>query len=248
MESQKSMDLGAVKEQIRATHEGLGQIRSMEYAKNLTANNNLEDIKPVGDRIVVSLKAWPAQSVKGIFMPESYTVIRGQQYVTEVVAVGDEVKLVEKGDVVIVSMYSGHHVTTKTGHAKIISEGDILNYKKAATMKKTLSFDPKTFEPGINYILVEMIEKKTVTSDAGIIMQVGEDDALNTTDVATKTAKILAVGPVNEYGKAYKNVSVGSIILFDAYVGIAMNAGEVTDSEKYRIMFSNDILGFIDQK
>jgi hypothetical protein len=28
-------------------------------------------------------------------------------------------------------------------------------------MKKTLSFDPKTFQ-GINYILVEMIEKKTV--------------------------------------------------------------------------------------
>lgn len=248
MENQKSMDLGAVKEQIRATHEGLGQIRSMEYAKNLTANNNLEDIKPVGDRIVVSLKAWPAQSVKGIFMPESYTVIRGQQYVTEVVAVGDEVTLVEKGDVAIVSMYSGHHVTTKTGHAKIISEADILNYKKAETMKKTLSFDPKTFEPGINYILVEMIEKKTVTSDGGIIMQVGEDDALNTTDVATKTAKILAVGPTNEYGKTYKNVKVGSVIIFDAYVGIAMNAGEVTDSEKYRIMFSNDILGFIEQK
>jgi hypothetical protein len=57
------MDLGAVKEQIRATHEGLGQIRSMEYAKNLTANNNLEDIIPVGDRIVVALKA-PAQSIK----------------------------------------------------------------------------------------------------------------------------------------------------------------------------------------
>jgi hypothetical protein len=27
---------------------------------------------------------------------------------------------------------------------------------------KRLSFDPKTFQPGINYILVEMIEKKTV--------------------------------------------------------------------------------------
>jgi hypothetical protein len=68
MDNQKSMDLGAVKEQIRATHEGLGQIRSMEYG-NLTANNNLEDIIPVGDRIVVA-KAWPAQSIKGIFMPE----------------------------------------------------------------------------------------------------------------------------------------------------------------------------------
>jgi hypothetical protein len=30
-----------------------------------------------------------------------------------------------------------------------------------------------------------MIEKKTVKSD-GSIMQVGEDDAMNTTDVATK--------------------------------------------------------------
>jgi hypothetical protein len=49
---------------------------------------------PVGDRIVVALKAWPAQSI--IFMPESYTVIRGQQYVTEVIAVGEDVKLVEK--------------------------------------------------------------------------------------------------------------------------------------------------------
>jgi hypothetical protein len=70
MDNQKSMDLGAVKEQIRATHEGLGQIRSMEYAKNLTANNNLEDIIPVGDRIVVA-KAWPAQSIRES-LPESY--------------------------------------------------------------------------------------------------------------------------------------------------------------------------------
>jgi hypothetical protein len=50
-------------------------------------------------------------------MPESYTVIRGQQYVTEVIAVGEDVKLVEKETWWSV-MYSGHHVTTKTGHAK----------------------------------------------------------------------------------------------------------------------------------
>jgi hypothetical protein len=30
-------------------------------------------------------------------------------------------------------------------------------------------------------------------------MQVGEDDAMNTTDVATKTAKVVAVGPTNEW-------------------------------------------------
>jgi co-chaperonin GroES (HSP10) len=113
-------------------------------------------------------------------------------------------------------MYSGHHVTTKTGHAKIISEGDILNYKKSSRNEKTLSFDPKTFQPGINYILVEMI-KENSKSDGGIIMQVGEDDAMNTTDVATKTAKVVAVGPTNEYGKTYKDIKIGSVIIFDAY-------------------------------
>jgi co-chaperonin GroES (HSP10) len=68
-------------------------------------------------------------------MPESYTVIRGQQYVTEVIAVG-RCEASGKGDVAVVSMYSGHHVTTKNRARKIISEGDILNYKKAAEMKR----------------------------------------------------------------------------------------------------------------
>jgi co-chaperonin GroES (HSP10) len=85
-------------------------------------------------------------------------------------------------------MYSGHHVTTKQGTQKIISEGDILNYKKAAEMKRHYHLT-RRFQPGINYILVEMIEKNS-KSDGGIIIQVGEDDAMNTTDVATKTAKL----------------------------------------------------------
>jgi co-chaperonin GroES (HSP10) len=90
--------------------------------------------------------------------------------------------------------------------------------------------------------------KENSKSDGGIIMQVGEDDAMNTTDGNNKTAKVVAVGPTNEYGKTYKDIKIGSVIIFDAYVGMAMNANEVTDSEKYRIMFSNDILGFIIQK
>jgi co-chaperonin GroES (HSP10) len=84
--------------------------------QNLTANNNLEDIIPVGDRIVIALQIWPAQSIKGIFMPESYTVIRGQQYV-EVIAVGEDVKLVEKRRRGSVNV-PGHHVTTKNRTCK----------------------------------------------------------------------------------------------------------------------------------
>jgi hypothetical protein len=42
-------------------------------------------------------------------------------------------------------------------------------------------------------------------------MQVGEDDAMNT-DV-NKTAKVVAVGPTNEYGKTYKDIKIGSVIM-----------------------------------
>jgi co-chaperonin GroES (HSP10) len=75
-------------------------------------------------------------------------------------------------------------------------------------------------------------------------MQVGEDDAMNTTDVATKTAKVVAVGPTNEYGKTYKDIKIGSVIIFDAYV----EWHELPIQRKNTIMFSNDILGFIIQK
>jgi co-chaperonin GroES (HSP10) len=74
---------------------------------------------------------------------------------------------------------------------------------------------------------------------------VGEDDKFNTTDVVTKTAKVIAIGPVNEYGKKYNQVKVGSVIIFDAYVGIPMNATDVDEAAKYKIIFSNDVLGII---
>jgi hypothetical protein len=48
-----------------------------------------------------------------------------------------------------------------------------------------------------------------------VLSQVGEDDAMNTTDV-NKTAKVVAVGPTNEYGKTYKDIKM--VIIFDAYV------------------------------
>jgi hypothetical protein len=55
-------------------------------------------------------------------------------------------------------MYSGHHVTTK-GHAKIISEGDILNYKKAAEMKKHYHLTRRHFSRNKLHLWIE-IERK----------------------------------------------------------------------------------------
>lgn len=243
----ESKDLGQVHRSIE--HANAPKVgRSSIAAKNLTANVSVEQIKPNKNRATVNLKAWPSQSANGIFMPESYTIIRGELYVAEVANIGSECSMVKPGDMIILSMYSGHHITTKGGHSKIISDSDILLYKTKENMEKTLSFDPKTFTPGINYILLEMIERKTIKTDAGIIVESGDDDAFNKMDVATKSAKIVALGPVDKYGTKYPKSVIGKTVIVDAYVGIPMNAADVADSEKYKVILSNDILAFVDKE
>ena len=231
--------------EFKSNSEAGKQIRSMKNAKNLTANTDLSEINPVDDRVLVTLKSWPKQSASGIFMPDEYVIIRGEQYITEVHKVGKDITIVKEGDVAIMSMYSGFHVTTKTGHAKIISETDILAFKEKKEMEKVKSFKPETFKPGINYILVKVFEKKTVRSDSGLITEVGDDDAFSKNDVVTKTGEVLAIGPTNEYGKKFTTIKVGSKIIFDAYVGLQMNPAEVTDPSKYIVMYAADILGTI---
>jgi hypothetical protein len=90
-----------------------------------------------------------------------------------VIAVGEDVKLVEKETV---SMYSGHHVTTKGTKSS-------LNKK----IERTLSFD-EDISAGNKLHLGGDDRKENSKSDGGIIM-VGEDDAMNT-NVTTKRLKL----------------------------------------------------------
>jgi len=224
------------------------ELKSLETASNLTAQINLNEIKPAGDRVLIALKAWPAQSVKGVFMPESHTIIRGEMYVAEVIGKGTNTSLVNEGDIVVISMYSGYHVATKTGHAKIISESDILIYKTKADMKNAQSFDPKTFKPGINHVLIELLENKEVVTEGNIILNEAAVGSMNENEAATKSAKILAFGEINQYGLDYRSEGVGSVIILDSYVGLTLNTVDTADSDKYRVMLTTDILGFIDKK
>lgn len=214
-------------------------------AKNLTASVNMADIVPNEGRILVRIKAWPAQSEGGILTPNNYTIIRGEQYITQIEKVADNVSLVKEGDVAIVSMYSGFHVATKTGHAKILNETDVLAYKTGEEMNKNLNFNPETFEPGVNYILIELDNSKEVKTEAGIIASVDSLDTGNKNDSITKQAKVLKVGPTNDYGKQFKAPNVGDKIIIDSFVGIPLNNMDVKSKKEYRIMYLFDVLGFI---
>lgn len=240
-------DLGATKASIDAKY-GVNKTRSLKDVENLTAENDLHEVKPVGDRILISLKSWPSQSSAGLFVPDSYTVIRGEKYIAEIEDIGEDVTMVGVGDMVIISMYSGHHITTKTGHAKIIKEADIFTFKSKEDMETPLSYRPETFKPGINYIMVKVDKKKEVLTEGGILVETGDDGAFSQNDVTTKTATVVGIGPTNEYGKQFDAVKVGARVIFDAYVGMALNATTTEDEGLYRVMFAADVLAFIDKK
>lgn len=246
MEQLKSKDLAQVKADIMAKDPSQKNVRSLSNAKNLTAQNELSAIKPAGKRVLVTLKAWPAQSANGVFVPDSYSVIRGEKYIGEVYEVGEEITLVAKGDAVIFSMFSGFHVTTKSGHAKLLDESSILLYKSAEQMKAdNNSFDPKTFKPGINHILVEVFKRGEKVTEGGILIEQGEDGAFSNNDAVTKSGRIISVGETNEYGKQFANANPGAVIVFDSFVGIDVNTTDVTNVDKYKLMLGQHVLATI---
>lgn len=246
MTQMKSRDLAQVKANIMANDPNQKKGRSLSNAKNLTAQNDLSAIKPAGARILATLKSWPAQSASGIFVPNSYSVIRGEKYIAEVYDVGESVTMVAKGDVIVFSMFSGYHVTTKSGHAKILDESNILLYKSKQQMKTdNSSFDPSTFKPGVNHILVEVFKRGEKVTAGGILVEQGDDSAFSNNDAVTKSGRVISIGKVNDYGKQYDNTEVGSVVVFDSFVGIDVNTNDVTDVDKYKLMLGQHVLATI---
>jgi len=212
----------------------------MKKAKNITANIGIEEITPTPERTLVKLKSWPAQNEAGIFSLDSATVIRNEMYITECV----KSTKFTKGDVLITSMYSGFHIATKTEHAKVIWHSDILMYKSKKEMDKKLSFEPSTFTPGIDYILVKIKNKTEVTTKAGIVVDLEGSGEQSKNDSITKIAEVVSIGEMKET-KTSKKVKIGDIIVIDSFVGLPMNQNNTKPEYEYRIMYHFDILGFV---
>ena len=212
----------------------------MKKAKNITASIDLHDITPTADRTLLKIKAWPAQNDAGIFSLEAATVIRNEMYVAEAIT---STKYGE-GDILITSMYSGYHVATKAEHAKIIWHSDVLMYKSKKEMDKNLSFEPETFTPGLDYILVKIKNKTEVTTDGGIIVDIEGSGEQSKNDSITKLAEVVSIGEMKEAKTGY-SVKIGDKIIIDSFVGLPMNQNNTKPEYEYRIMYHFDILGFI---
>ena len=212
----------------------------MKKAKNITASIDVKDITPTADRTLIKLKSWPAQNAAGIFSLDATTVIRNEMYVAESIT---STKY-NKGDILITSMYSGYHVTTKTEHAKIIWHSDVLMFKSKKEMDKNLSFEPETFTPGLDYILVKIKNKTEVKTDGGIIVDLEGSEEQSKNDSITKIAEVVSIGETKET-KVGHDVKVGDKVIIDNFVGLPMNQSTTKPEYEYRIMYHFDILGFI---
>ena len=211
----------------------------------VTLKGDLEKITPTGNGVMVAVKSWPAQSMNGVLMPDQFRAVRAEKYITEVIKVGEEVELVKPGDVVVCSMYSGHHLATKEKHAKIVRDTDVLSFKDG---EEHMNYRAETFKPGIDYILVKIETPKEIVTAAGLVVPaatIGNDHEKQ--DLATITAEVLAIGPNSGNRKTFSNVNVGSTIVFDSYVGLDVPNMDVMDEVKYRIMYIWDVIAVVDK-
>lgn len=210
-----------------------------------------EKVTPIPGKLLVAIKAWPAQSESGIFMPESHTIIRGELYVTEVIKsniIGNEYK---RGDIIIVSMYSGQHINSEGVKAKIISEGDILMFKTKENMDKDKSFEPKTFTPGVNYMLVREENGKEVKTKGGIIISKGSQESALKNDYVTKVSEVIKKGKEKKIegmniSSYFGAIDINDTIITDTFVGIPMNQGNITPKYTYNIMYIFDAIALLE--
>lgn len=217
----------------------------MEDVKKLTANAAIEKVAPHGRKLTVVIKSWPAQSEGGLIMPDSFTVIRGEMYICEVLRVGETVDIVAPGDIVVVSMYSGHHVATSNGFLKVIEETDILTHKATSEMIS----NPETFKPGINYLLIKIQKNVPMQTESGIYMPVSNSIGSSNSkqDVATTSAEIIAKGAVNKYGEEYDNAEIGDTIIIDSYAGLDIPSFDVNGDVYYRVIYNNNVVATIEK-
>ncbi|MCK5788598.1 MAG: hypothetical protein KAH32_06345 [Chlamydiia bacterium] len=216
---------------------------SKESAK--TTRKELEKVEVLDNGVLIIVKTWPAQTEGGIIGLDKYQVIRAEKLVCEVVGVGPDVTMVKVGDIVVASMYSGHHIVTNTGHAKVLLESDILIFKENSKML----LDPSSYFPGIDYITVKIYSPKDIVSENGIIVPAHQLSAENSKqDVATRTAEVIRVGPAGTAKKnRYDKITEGTTVVFDSYVGLDLPVSDITDKFTYKIMYIWDVLAIINK-
>lgn len=180
-------------------------------------------IKPVGDRVLVSVDAEEVRTAAGLLLPGNS---RNKPNTGSIVAAGDS-KTISQADSVVYSKFAGTEVEVGGKEHVLLKEEDVIGVlssgKKIATLK-----------PLSDRVLIKMAAVEGKTS-GGVLLNVenAEKPTFGT---------VVAVGPGKKDPDSGEvsapNITVGSTVLYSKYSGTEFEE----DSSNFIVVRESDIL------
>lgn len=191
-------------------------------------------VKPLGDRVLVKIKAAEEKSIGGILLPSSaQTKPQGG----EVVAVGEGRTIGEKkvdigvktGSPVVYSKYAGTEVEFNGSTHVILKEDDIVGILETE--------DVKDLKPLNDRVLIKVEEAEDVTAGGLLLTQASKEKPSIGTVIA------VGPGPLDEEGnRTGLPLSPGNTVLYSKYAG---NDLKGPDGSEYMVLRSSDVMAVL---
>ncbi|XP_068645818.1 20 kDa chaperonin, chloroplastic-like [Aristolochia californica] len=191
-------------------------------------------IKPLGDRVLVKIKAAEEKTLGGILLPTSSQT---KPQVGEVVAVGEGRTIgknkvdisVQTGSQVVYSKYAGTEIEHDEAKHLILKEDDIVGILDTD--------DVKDMKPLNDRVLIKVAEAEERTSGGLLLTEATKEKPSIGTVIA------VGPGPLDEEGQR-KSLSVtpGSTVLYSKYAGNEFKGAEGSD---YIALRASDVMAVL---
>ncbi|KAJ9558525.1 hypothetical protein OSB04_013139 [Centaurea solstitialis] len=201
-------------------------------------------LKPLGDRVLLKIKAAEEKSIGGILLPSS---AQTKPQAGEVVAVGEGRTIGEKkvdigvktGTPVVYSKYSGTEIEFDGSNHLILKEDDIVGILETDDIKDLKPLNDRVLikakDRGHGNLKIEEAEETTA---GGLLLTQASKEK-------PSIGKVIAVGPgpLDEEGnRTALPVSAGNTVLYSKYAG---NDFKGTDGSEYIALRSSDVMAVL---
>ncbi|KAJ9541888.1 hypothetical protein OSB04_028394 [Centaurea solstitialis] len=191
-------------------------------------------LKPLGDRVLVKIKAAEEKTSGGILLP---TTAQSKSQGGEVVAVGEGRTIGQKkvdvgvktGTPVVYSKYAGTEVEFDGSNHLLLKEDDIVGILETD--------DVKDLKPLNDRVLIKVVEAEQTTAGGLLLTQATKEKPSIGTVIA------VGPGPLDEEGNRKElSVCAGNTVLFSKYAG---NDFKGSDGSDYIALRASDVMAVL---
>ncbi|XP_071689485.1 20 kDa chaperonin, chloroplastic-like [Rutidosis leptorrhynchoides] len=212
----------------------LKSTRGLVVKSATTVAPKYTSLKPLGDRVLVKIKAAEEKSAGGILLPST---AQTKPQAGEVVAIGEGRTIGEKkvdigvktGTPVLYSKYSGTEVEFNGSNHLILKEDDIVGILETD--------DVKDLQPLNDRVLIKVEEAEETTAGGLLLTQASKEKPSIGTVIA------VGPGPLNEEGvRTGVPLHPGNTVLYSKYAG---NDFKGTDGSEYIALRASDVMAVL---